>query len=615
MAAWYFYPPPAIIWIILVPSIIVCLIQRRSLGIRRLGGLLLFLALGLGTMTYRIRNVKDDSLTHPLSDITFSGKIEKSTPAFDRQIVVLNNVRFLNRIGERVPRRIKVTFWDTEPALTIGTQITVQGNLRPPMPPIYPNAYHEKRMLSFEGIGAVGQIREILTIETPKMAEGIEPLRHEITERIKKYMPEETARLAIPLLIGNQRAVSPELYNLFRSTGIAHVLSVSGFHLSLLAIITFLFVRRSLSLIPAVSERWSTKKIAGIITLIIASGYILISGMQIPALRSWIMMLIVLLALLCDRNAVSVRSWSIAGTILLLYRPELIFHIGFQLSFMAVLVLITLYVPIRRFLFPSKPSSVAGYCFRFIIGICIIDILMTLMLTPLIAYHFNQYALYSALGNIIATLILSFIVMPLLFLSLVLMPFGLEGLTLKGSAVGLEGLITLCEKIAVLPKALTDIPTFSTAALCLMIGGVLLICLMRTRLRLIGIPVICIGLLTAGLEAKPDLLIGDFGQTIAIRQSDGHLRFLKIGPSNYTAEMWMRHNGESRRTLPTEKYLPCQVSLRSHTVSFCPETCFQSDICFTDFTHSSDPKNYPLSDSAVRAVYITQRGITVKKIK
>ena len=616
LTAEYFCPVNPGILGVLLAMIAPLLLQKRFLWMRHIGGVLLFFLLGLSAMSWRINSLKEvDTLERPIHDIIISGQITNNTATFDRQIITLDDVRFLNQIGNRVPRRIKLTFRKTEPVLSIGSRLTARGNLRPPMTPIYPNAYHERRMLSFEGIGAIGQIQEILTAEIAPNTIITEEIRNKITKRIKTQIPEETARLAIPLLIGNQRAVSPDLYNLFRSAGITHVLSVSGFHLSLLAIITFLFIRRFLALFPCISERYSTKKIAGLITLIVASGYILISGMQVPALRSWIMMVLVLLALWCDRNALSVRSWTIAGTLLLLYRPELIFHIGFQLSFMAVLVLITLYVPIRRFLFPNKPASFAGYCFRFVIGICIIDILMTLMLTPLIIYHFNQYALYSAIGNIMATLILSFWVMPLLFLSLILIPFGLETIPLKGASIGLEGLIIVCEKIASFPKALTNMPTFSTTALCWMTGGALLICLMRTRLRLIGIPVILIGLLYAGFESKPDMLIGDFGRTIAVRQSDGHLHFLTRDPNNYTANTWLRHNGEQRKLPPIKNRLPCQFSLKGYTISFCTDTCPRADICFTDYTQSSDNKKHPLTVPGVRVIYITDQGIKVKRLK
>ena len=588
---------------------------KRLHHIKPIALLLIALLTGYAWTVGYVRTIHTPTVKYPLYDLEFKGKIlEKSLTAKPQKIIV-SDVRFLNRISEMTPEKIKLTYPKSEPVLSVGDIVTMRGFLRPPMDPVYPNAYDERHRLFLEGIGAVGHIQEILSVQShPTEKQKLENIRLSIANRLQMLMPDEAAQIAVPLTIGEQSVVSQKLYRLFRSAGITHMLSVSGFHLSLLAAFVFLLIRSVLSFFPIVVERTSTKKIAAIMALVCATTYIFISGLQIPAIRSWIMLAIVLVALMFDRNAISVRSVSVAAFLILVVNPTLILNIGFQLSFMAVLVLTTLYQPLRHYIWPNKPGSFAGRFIKGLLGFMLVDTLITLATTPLIIYHFNQYALYSCIGNVLTGTLMSFWIMPLLFIGLALMPFGCDALFIKGAALGLEYVISVCEMIDRWPKAITIVPSFSTEALLCMAGGLVILCLLKTHLRWIGIPIILTGMIMAGIEPKPDLMIGDKGTTVAVRQPDGHLSFLTQSPDEYTVRTWLLKNGEEYRQVPVRQFLPDLIIINGKRVAFTDMACLSADICFLPTPNPRQRNAYPLYYPANRMIYIRPKKITVKTL-
>ncbi len=573
-----------------------------------------FLSFGYGCALYRMHHVAAPVLAHPMYDVRLSGVVTESAFLTGKQTIVIDDVRLLNEASVMPPARIKLRYASEEPVLAVGSRITADVFLRPPGKPVAPGAYDESRHLWFSKIGAVGKIDKVLSVapsaDVSVLKQKLESIREVISRRVRAVLPDEEARITIPLIIGEQGVVTQRLYDLFRNAGITHVLSVSGFHLSLLAAFVFLVIRGLLSLFPVLTERVSAKKIAAVVALLFSAAYIGISGMQIPAIRSFIMIAIVLVAVLFDRNALSVRSVSIAAVVILAIRPEMILNIGFQLSFLAVLILVTLYHPLYRFIFVRKRRSVIGRVVAFVGGFMLVDILTSLATTPFIIYHFQTYALYSGLGNLLTGTLFSFWIMPLLLIAVLLMPIGLDAVFLKMAGWGLAYVIDVCERIGELPMALTTFPAYPTMALFSMLAGILLLCLMRTKLRLIGFVFMIIGIFVACIAPRPDVLVGDGGRSIAVREENGRLRFLSLGKSDFAARIGLTRNGEEERRIRVPKERPAAVWVKGKKIAFTDKACDGADICFVS-DPGRHPRALPLYQWETRAVYIRPYGIRV----
>ena len=323
------------------------------------------------------------------------------------------------------------------------------------------------------------------------------------------------------------------------------------------------------------------------------------------------MLAIVLIALLFNRNALSIRSLSVAAFVILFFAPDMILNIGFQLSFTAVLVLTTLYPQLRLWLFPDKPTSFIHRFFILLGCLLLLDLLITLTTLPLTVYHFKQFAPYTLIGNLLTTAVLSFWIMPLLFLGLILMPFGLEAFFFKAAAVGLSYVIGLCEHITNLPYSLISISLFNLTGLLFVIGGVLLICLMKTRLRFIGIFIILIGLVTSFQQERPSLLIGDKGQTIAVYQ-DKELRFLSRAKNDWTAQNWLTYYGQPETS--ENIGIPNTLHINGKQLSFHSKTCPNADLCLLPHPNPKEKNALALFENGVRLFYIDSEKIRIKKI-
>ena len=183
-------------------------------------------------------------------------------------------------------------------------------------------------------------------------------MRDKINRRIDAVLPESTRNIGKALITGNSKGVPFETYQNYRNAGIAHILSVSGLHMSLLAGIVFFIIRTVLSLIPYVSLRWNTKKTASFCALMICFFYLQISGMSYAAQRAFIMVALMLSAVLLNRRPLSVVSVAWAAFFVLLFSPESLVSPGFQLSFSAVTALICVYeTGIKKYVSLSEKKS------------------------------------------------------------------------------------------------------------------------------------------------------------------------------------------------------------------------------------------------------------------
>src|SRR5262249_47094417 len=122
-----------------------------------------------------------------------------------------------------------------------------------------------------------------------------------------------------------------------------HVLSISGYHMALVAGVVFFAVRALLALIPAFATRYPIKKWAAFVALLAALFYLLLSGAEVATQRSFFMTGLLLLAVMLDRAALTFRNLALAALIVMLLVPEAVIHPSFQMSFAATLGLISAY--------------------------------------------------------------------------------------------------------------------------------------------------------------------------------------------------------------------------------------------------------------------------------
>ena len=164
-----------------------------------------------------------------------------------------------------------------------------------------------------------------------------------IDARIRAVLPGDSGAIASALITGKRDAISTPVNDAMYISGLGHVLSISGYHMAVVAGLVFFVLRALFALMPAVAGRYPIKKWAALAALAAAAFYLVLSGAEVATQRSFIMIAIVLIGVMVDRPAITLRTLTVAALVVLLLTPEAIVHPSFQMSFAATLALVAGY--------------------------------------------------------------------------------------------------------------------------------------------------------------------------------------------------------------------------------------------------------------------------------
>jgi competence protein ComEC len=297
-----------------------------------------------------------------------------------------------------------------------------------------PNTYFNPGVYSYDsrryGIVASGYVKRMHVVTgNSGMLTWIHRKRQKIGMIISKSLSADAAALHNAIIPGLKRGLSQEIRDSFSTTGLAHILSISGTHFGLLALIIFSIIKNIMKHLPGVMLKYITlyitpTQLAALFTFPVLIFYLLISGMSIPTVRSFIMVAIFMLALIFGRRGQWLNSLAIAACIILLWRPDALFDLSFALSFLAVFF-IGHFLESGIFQRTSEPGQIRQYNkknnWRQLLhsikekiktGI-IISVSAVFGTAPLIAAAFNQFPLISPLTNLIVTPLICLVLLPL----------------------------------------------------------------------------------------------------------------------------------------------------------------------------------------------------------
>ena len=346
--------------------------------------------------------------------------------------------------------------------------------------------------------------------------------------------------IATALMINEYNNIDKNILKDLRITGLAHILSVSGMHLSLVMAIFFFSSRIIINSLPYFPLRINSKKYAAFISLIGSGFYLLISGMEVAAVRSFVMTSIIILSIILDQTNSPMRALSFAAIIILISTPENIFHPSFQMSFAAVLALIACY---EKFKFSFAKYSFIQHIIFYILSLCLASLTAGLATLPFAIYHFGLSANYSMLANLLAVPITSFWLMPLVVVSFILYPFHLESLSLNLMKYGIKLIIEIANKIASLPQSSTAFMKITDINLLLISAGMVILCLLLTKLRYIGIALILIALTLQASKKRPDIFIDYEDKIAAFIDENNKLIFITKTLSPFKKQLLLNQLG------------------------------------------------------------------------
>jgi competence protein ComEC len=514
------------------------------------------IALGFAVATFKTSLIGHPVLRFPASGVTVAGFVELREESQHTDRFVLRVDRIDGGRIDEPPRRVRLSV-KRGMAPAPGSFVEVKTSLEPPLQPLEPGSYDFARDLFFQGIGASGFVRgpvKVITAPTPQgvmqRADAfVQRLRDAIDARIRAVLPGDDGAIAAMLIDGRRDAIAPNVYDALFVSGIGHVLSISGYHMAVVAGVIFFIVRAFFALIPGLADRAPIKKWAALAALFVTGFYLVLSGNQVATQRSFIMIGVVLVGVLFDRPTLTMRTLTVAALVVLVFAPESVVHPSFQMSFAATLALIAGYergaIKLRGRADSSLGARAALWGVNEIVGLTIASLLAGLATTPYAAFHFHRIAPYGVIANLLAMPIASAWVMPMGILGILTMPLGLDAEFWRQMGYGIEWMNAVGMWVASLPGAFGRVSLFGTGPLLLATAGLLVIGLMKTPLRWSGILAVTISVIWAAAAPRPDALIAADGRGFAVRGGEGRLAIHHTGDS-FAVREWLAADADGR---------------------------------------------------------------------
>jgi competence protein ComEC len=425
---------------------------------------------------------------------------------------------------------------DIEP----GSIIQLKARLMPPAGPALPNSYDFSRQAWFLGIGATGSALSapLLITKSPGSANFWSVSRESLASHIRTAMPSESGAVGAALLVGTRGAISEADAEALRNSGMAHLLSVSGLHVTAVVGGAFILISRILALFPWLALRIRVPIAAAGSAAGIAVCYTLLTGAEVPTIRACVAALLILAALALGREPLSLRLLAAGACLVLLFWPEALAGPSFQLSFAAVATIILLHdSPLMQRLTARREEALPLRCGRFVFSLLLTGIAIELVLAPIALFHFHKSGLYGAFANIIAIPLTTFFVMPLQILALIFDQVGIGGPFWWLAGQGVAVIMYMAYGVSDAPGSVLMLPSMPIWAFGSTVVGGLWLAIIKGRTRFIGLLPVIAGMIAMGMAPRPDLLVTGDGRHVAIIDDDGELVLLRPGAGDYAVSM------------------------------------------------------------------------------
>jgi competence protein ComEC len=463
--------------------------------------------------------------------------------------------------SEPVRVRLNLPTRFDSPALTEGTAVRLRARLMPPAPPMLPGGYDFARAAWFQGLAATGSVLAPPVVLAAGCGSPLGAVQRSLAHHVRASLEGSPGAIAAAFASGDRGAIAQADEEAMRDSGLTHLLSISGLHVSAVVGAAYVLAMRLLALWGWLALRVRLPLVAAGVAALAGIAYTLLTGAEVPTVRSCLAAVLVLVALALGRDPLSVRMLAVAAFLVMVFWPEAVVGPSFQMSFGAVLAIIALHqsAPVKRFLAPREEGSVWRVA-RLGAMLLLTGLVIELALMPISLFHFHRAGAYGALANVIAIPLTTFVSMPLIALALVLDLVGLGAPVwwLAGQSLGF--LLALARWTAAQPGAVKLLPTMGQAQFALFLVGGLWLALWSGRVRLWGLAPVAIGTALVLTLRSPDLFVSGDGRHLGIVGEGERLVVLRESRSSFVADNLRESAGLAGPVLPLDRWAGARCS-------------------------------------------------------
>lgn len=498
-----------------------------------------------------VAGVRAHSVAAPVLEYRYYGPIQGRVVNIDRSSsdkmrLTLDRVVLERKSPGTTPRNVRVSlhgaqgFVDIKPGMTV----VLTGHLDAPNGPVEPGGFDFGRNAWFDALGAVGYTRSpVLALEPSEnsMSLLIFRVRMTLSQAVQSRLAGSVGGFAAAIMTGDRSGIEQAELQALRDSNLAHLLAISGLHMGLLTGVVFMAIRGAIALVPAVALRISGKKVAAVIAIIAGAFYLALSGGTVSTQRAFVMVCVMLVAVLLDRRAISLRAVAIAATIILIWRPDSLMGPGFQMSFAATTALVAVFGAFRDNGLSGRqlPRWVQP-----VLAVFLSSAIAGAATAPYSAAHFNQIADYGLIANLLSVPLMGVLVMPAAVAAAVLSLIGLEWIALEAMRWGLLWILSVAEWVAGLDGSTTKVIAPDWPVLPVFTLGALFVILWSGRARLAGLNVMALAIWIWSQTERPDILISSSGGLVGVMTVDGRVVNKPKG-DGFAARNWLENDGDT----------------------------------------------------------------------
>lgn len=564
------------------------------------------IAAGFSVAKIRTEAVRKPVLQKEMGPIDISGYVTSAEPMEKGGWrIVLRTLSIPSIDKELQPYNLRISIRQKNIDIHPDTYVRLRAVIRPPPPPSTPWSFDFPRMAWYAQIGAVGYaVSDILefdgheaekstqhklsfdNIDTIKPAVGqigiftrwnaqLSRVRLNLLKRVQTTLTGENGRIASALMTGYRRHISEDSLEALRISGLAHILAISGLHMALAGGLFYASFRRILSCVPAISLNHSTKKWAAYAGLAGSLAYFLLSGASPATQRAFIMTVLLFVAIILDRPAITLRTLAAAAMVILVLRPESLVNISFQMSFAALVALVSFYEYFRQRRYrldneyrPFRKTLVRKFVI-YGLGLCTTSLVAELATGVIGSYHFNRYGIYGLFANLAVMPVFGFIIMPSVLAALILIPVGLERYALQPMGTAIDWVLQVSHNVSQWPAAEQPVSQIPTLSILILVLAALWLCLWRKSWRLYSLGLVPVAFVIAQCQKEPELFVQKTADNFAIRTQTNEVYVLYPNRSKFDQQQWRQISG--LHTSVREETKSSHASISKQTPFLCDD--------------------------------------------
>ncbi|MBL1420329.1 MAG: ComEC/Rec2 family competence protein [Alphaproteobacteria bacterium] len=538
--------------------------------------------LGFFAANFEYFRVKTQTIERPLYKTDIQGIVTDIELFSDQHSRVLIKPHSIEKIdAESLPKYIRLNLKQHQNNLQIGDDIKVTAQLFPLPHAAIVGGYDFGQGLFYQSIGAVGSVAKKY-LPMPREQGG--DLYHKIKNifynirltlagQITENLNGVSKDMALAILVGIKMDRDSQSYLSLRNVGLAHLLAISGLHMGFAMGMVFYFMRMFLALFPFGFFNFSLKKAAASISILSGLFYLLLTGGSLATERAFIMASLIMLAVLLDREALTMRNLALALLLMLILSPSSIMNVGFQMSFAATAVIIAYFEWQKNHDYDEAEAlklfsrqTAFGRLALTLRDWFMIPLLTGLVTMPISIYHFSTLQTGGFIANLIIVPIFGLLVMPLGILSLILSAFGVEKYSFELLSYIIENIYILADYIAEFTYLNEHIAKLNWHILLILLLAYLWLIIWQNKWRYLSLSFLLVLPFLPLYAPFPIIYIGDVNanklSNILIKGTDNHYHLLSGTRGKFNSRIWLDYVGEPYNKLakdlkPNAQYLQC----------------------------------------------------------